>query len=117
MTKEQAELLKLGFSIDDTALLIVESALQWVLDNTTLQFDINKDDDLKALPANVRLFVVKYKEVMSTDIGVSSESIEGLSQSFNTGDKNNLLWDIAYSLLGDCLISPVSFVSAVDRWK
>lgn len=117
MTKEQAELLKLGFSIDDTTLLVVESALQWVLDNTTLQFDINKDDDLKALPANVRLFVVKYKEAMITDVGVSSESIEGLSHSFNTGDKSNLLWDLANSLLGDCLVSPVSFVSATDSWK
>lgn len=117
MTKEQAALLNLGYEIKDTDLLMIESALQWVLNNTTLQFDINKDDDLKALPANVRLFVVKFKEAMATDVSVSSESIEGLSQSFNTSDKSSLLWDLASSLLGDCLVSPVSFVSAVSRWK
>lgn len=117
MTKEQAALLNLGFEIKDTDLLMIESALQWVLNNTTLRFDVNKDDDLKALPASVRLFVVKFKEAMATDVSVSSESIEGLSQSFNTSDKNSLLWDLASSLLGDCLVSPVSFVSAVSRWK
>ena len=58
MTKEQIEILKLGIApIDDRTILIVESALEWVQNNTTLEFDINNDDDLKALPSCVRLFI------------------------------------------------------------
>lgn len=116
MTKEQAAKLNLGIPLNDSVLLIVESALTWVLDNTTLDFDINKDEDLTQLPANVRLFVVKYHELMSTSEGVTSESIEGLSQSFNTSNKSGLIWQIAESLLTKWLKSPVSFVPAVSRW-
>ena len=61
MTKEQIEILKLGIApIDDRTILIVESALEWVQHNTTLEFDINNDEDLKALPSCVRLFIIKY---------------------------------------------------------
>lgn len=116
MTSEQLEGLNLGLPNNAETLLMVESGLQWVLDNTTLEFDINNIEELKALPAPVRLFVIKFCEAMSISAGVASESIEGLSQSFNSGDKSALLWEIAESLLGKWLVSPVRFVSAVSRW-
>ena len=77
MTKEQIALLNLGLPNNPQTELMIESALQWVLDNTTLKFDINKEEDLKALPAQVKLFALKYNELMSISAGVSSESIEG----------------------------------------
>lgn len=116
MTSEQVKNLKLGIPLNDFSLLIVESALTWVLDNTTLEFDITNDEDLENLPANVRLFAVKYHELMTASEGVTSESIEGLSQSFNTSNKSGLIWQIAESLLAKWLKSPVSFVPAVSRW-
>ena len=116
MTREQAELLKIPIS-DDISVLYIESALQWVLEHTTLEFDINNDEDLRALPPQVRLFATKFNELMATSEGVTSESIEGLSQSFNTSDKSGLIWQLAESLLDKWLKSSVTFVSASNRWN
>jgi hypothetical protein len=118
MTKEQIEILKLGIApIDDRTILIVESALEWVQHNTTLEFDINNDEDLKALPSCVRLFIIKYFDVNMISAGVSSESIEGLSQSFDTTDKSALIWQFAEELLYPYLKSRVRFVSAKKKWR
>lgn len=116
MTNEQVKVLNLDLPNNAQTCLMVESALQYVLDNTTLTFDIENMEELKALPAQVRLFVLKYNEAMSISAGVASESIEGLSQSFSSGDKSALLWELAESLLNKWLVSPVRFVPAVRRW-
>lgn len=117
VTAEQVTFLRLGIQpIDDRLCMLVESGLLWVLKNTTLKFDINNDSDLKALPASVRLFIVKYIEIMKLRSGVTSESISNLSQSFDTTDKNTLLWQTAEELLSDVLNSSVSFTSARKRW-
>lgn len=116
MTNEQLEGLNLGLPNNAETLLMVESGLQWVLDNTTLEFDINNIEELKALPAPVRLFVMKYNELLSKDQSVSSESIESLSQSFRQTGADELLWSIADALLGSYLKGRVRFVSAVSRW-
>lgn len=118
MTREQIELLHLGIApIDDRAIIIVESGLEWVKANTTLEFDMNKDDDLTALPSVVKLFIVKFFDVQMISAGVSSESIEGLSQSFDTSDKSVLIWQFANELLSPYLKSRVSFVAATKRWQ
>ncbi|MCD8091037.1 MAG: hypothetical protein LUD81_10560 [Clostridiales bacterium] len=118
MTTDQVKLLKLGIEpVDDKLCLAVESGLEWVLKNTSLSFDITSDDDLAALPANVRLFAAKYAEIMRLRFGISSESISNLSQSFNTSDFLDLISDLAEELLGDEITSGVKFVSAVRRWK
>lgn len=116
MTIEQVKTLELGIDPNVQTTIIVESALNWVRDNTTLEFDCNSDDDLKALPANVRLFVLRYLDIMSTSGGVQSESIEGLSQSF-ASDKNSALWDYAEQLLSKWLKSAVKFVPATQKWS
>lgn len=118
MTKEQVENLKLGIApIDDRVILIIESGLEWVKSNTTLEFDVNSDNDLQALPSCVRLFLVGFLDIQELRAGVSSESIEGLSQSFNSTDKNALIWQLAEELLSDYLKSRVKFIPAQRRWE
>lgn len=118
VTAEQVKILRLGIQpIDDRLCLLVESGLLWVLKNTTLKFQIDSVKDLEALPANVRLFIVKYVEIMKLRSGISSESISNLSQSFDTTDKSSLLWEAAEELLSDVLKSRCSFVTAQKRWK
>lgn len=118
MTAQQIELLRLGIApIDERVTLIIESGLEWVKENTTLEFDMNNDEDLRALPSCVRLFLIKFFDVNTLSAGVSSESIEGLSQSFSQTSDDKLTWDIAYNLLGGYLKSRVRFVAAQRRWE
>lgn len=114
MTEEQVKSLDLGIApIDTRTILIVESGLEWVQKNTTLEIDM---DNLKALTPSVRLFLVKFFDVQMLSTGVTSESIEGMSQSFDTSDKKALIWQYAEELLGDYLIRGIRFVSAKNRW-
>lgn len=118
MTAEQIQTLKLGIApIDERVTLIIESGLEWVKQNTTLNFDMNNDEDLKALPSTVRLFLTKFFDVQMMSAGVTSESIEGLSQSFDTGDKSAMIWQFAEELLSPYLISRVKFVAAQKKWR
>lgn len=109
MTKEQANNLHIGLSDpDELTLLLIESALSFVLANTSLSFNMNDDAELAGLPAPVKLFVARYVELQSATPGVTSESIEGLSQSFSS-DRNGDLWSLAQCLLGPWLTSGVTF--------
>lgn len=117
MTKPQIELLHLGIApIDDRVTLIVESGLEWVKENTTLEFDMNKDEELQALPSSVRLFLVKFFDVNMLSAGIASESIEGLSQSYESGDKSAMIWQFAEELLSPYLKSRIRFVAAERKW-
>jgi len=118
MTKEQTESLNLGITpIDSKTVLIVESALEWVKEHTNLEFDITNTDDIQALPSSVRLFIIKFFDIQMLNTGVASESIEGLSQSYDTTDKTALLWQFAEELLSAWLKPRIRFVSAVNSWK
>lgn len=91
--------------------VIRQAALEWVKKNTT--FDIAIDP----LPASVEMFISKYEEIMNLRPGVASESISGLSQSFN-GDISALLKQYAAELIGEeYVISDVRVVVAEKRWK
>lgn len=117
MTSQLVENLKLGISpIDDRTTLVIESGLEWIKQNTTLEFDIDSEDDLKALPACARLFLVKFFDVQMLSTGISSESIEGLSQSFDTSDKSAMIWQFAEELLAPYLKGNVRFVAATAKW-
>lgn len=114
-----ADILKaadIPVSNDAVALLQAESAFDWMLANTTLAFNKDDAESIKALPACAKLFVVKYSEAMSLREGVASQSIEGLSQSFKATDKSTALWQLANSLLGDYLKSQVRVIPAKRRW-
>ena len=117
MTTQQIELLRLGIApIDDRVVLIIESGLDWVKDNTTLKFDVNNDEELKALPSCVRLFLTKFFDVQMLSVGVTSESIEGMSQSFDTSDKSAMIWQFANELLKPYLKCGINFIPAQRKW-
>ncbi len=118
MTEQQVQKLKLGIApITERDILIVESGLEWVKANTTLEFDMNNDEDLAALPSCVRLFLIKFSDIQTMGTGVLSESIEGLSLSFADTDKNALLWQYAEELLSNFLKPRVRFVHAQRKWR
>lgn len=117
MTKEQVEKLNLGIEpVDSRTIIMVESAFHWINDNTTLHIDYNSDDVLNSLDGNVKLFIINYIDVMNLRPGISSESIGGMSQSFENTSKSDLLWQCACELFGNFLKSQMSFVPAKSRW-
>lgn len=113
MTSKEIQSLNLGIDESDSkAVLSVETAIEWLAENTTLDMT-----DLENLPAAARLFISKFCEITSLQSGVSSESIEGLSQSFSTGNTTDMVWDLASNLLSSYLKSRVRFVAAEKRWN
>ena len=113
LTKEQIESLKLGISpIDEKAILIISAGVEWIGNNTTID-----TSDVSKMPASACLFLVKYFDIQKLKTGVASQSIEGLSQSFNTGATSTLVWQAAEELLSGYLKSRVQFVSAQKRWR
>lgn len=112
LTNKQIESLNIGINTEDpTAVLQAQAAIEWLADHTKIN-----TTQIEKLPACAKLFIVKFCEINNLQSGVASESIEGLSQSFNTSDKESMLWDIANTLLGSYLISRVRFVVAQDKW-
>lgn len=102
---------------DAIAALRAEAALDWMALNTTLKIDKADAESIKALPASAKLFVIKFGETMRLKGGVASQSIEGLSQSFDTNASNGaLIWSLAQSLLQGHLKSQVRVMPAKRRW-
>ena len=99
-----------------TALLQAEAAIEWMAANTALTFDKDDQASINALPACAKLFVVKYSELMNLRAGVASQSIEGLSMSFNTASHDIMVWQLARNLLQGYLKSQVSVYPAKRRW-
>ena len=117
MTKEQVEKLNLGIiPVDSRTIIMVESAFNWINDNTTLHIDCNSDDVLNSLDGNIKLFIINYIDIMNLRPGISSESLGGMSQSFENISKSDLLWQYAYELFGNYVKSQMSFVTAKSRW-
>lgn len=116
ITDEQIKILNLGIQpINDRICLLVENALIWVQKNTKITFDI---EDLTTLTADIRLFIVKYVEVMRLRAGITSESIGGLTQSFDTKDLNTAMWQIATEVFTDDELLPnCEFIGAKNRWR
>lgn len=112
MTKQEIENLNLGISpINSKEELIINAGIEWLEDNTTVDTKAIED-----FPSCVKLFLVKFYELQKAPTGVTSESIEGLSQSFSNADKNDLVMQYAEELLGKYLVSKVRFVQASPKW-
>lgn len=112
MTPE--DIVILGIPIEPTTenAIAVESGLAWIEHNTTF-----KHVDGEEYPANVKLFLLKFAEIMLKNSTVASESIGGMSQSFSTGDKTGfLLRQYAEELLGEWYSGGAIFVPAVKKW-
>lgn len=103
---------RLSLPLDSTDELAVSSAIAWLGENTTLDID-----NPEQLPSEARLFIVKYCELMAANGGVTSESIAGMSQSFDTKTLSQSIWEYANALLGQHLKSQVRFKSAVKKWE
>ena len=93
------------------------AALEYIANNTILAVDLNDVETVKALPFSAKLFVQEYEEVVSASSVIANESIEGLSQSFNTGDKASLINALANTYLSQWLKGKITFVSAKKRWN
>lgn len=113
MTQQEIQSLNLGISpIDTKAEIIINAGVEWLADNTTID-----TSDIDNLPSCAKLFLTKFYDIQKLNTGVSSESIEGLSHSFDTTDKSALLMQFAEELLGKYLVSKVRFVQASPRWR
>jgi hypothetical protein len=117
ITANEVESLNLPIQANDVEnCLLIENALNWIKDNTTISINMN---DLTSIQANVRLFIIKYIDIMKLPIGVTSESATGLSQSFDTTDKSELILSLARSIFSDDVVTAgkVKFIAANDRWE
>lgn len=97
--------------------LTIDTALEWLQSNTTLVFGITNADEIKALPSGARLFILKFVEMMSMGAGVSSESIAGMSQSFDTTSKKALITQYAGELLSGYMKSNLNVKYAASQWS
>lgn len=117
MTVEELTAASIPLTGNDAAsVLRAEAALDWMLEHTTLEFNKANMESINALPACAKLFVGQYSDIMKRRMGVTSQSIEGLSQSFSTTDKSIEIMQIANSLLGAYLKSQVRVIPARRRW-
>lgn len=117
ISKENVEKLGLAIKpVDERVTIIVTAAYEWVQKNTTLKFDIENIEELNALPAMVKLFVIRFFDLNMLSAGVQSESIEGLSQTFTNKSLDTLIWEAANELLSGYLTYGIRFVQAENRW-
>ena len=76
--------------MDAKAEIIINSGIEWISDNTTID-----TTDLSNFPSSAKLFLIKFYDLQKLRTGVTSQSIEGLSQSFDTSGIDNKLWQDA----------------------
>ena len=105
---------ELGLNISNV--LKGNAALEHIANNTTLTVDLEDFETVKALPFSAKLFVEKYEEVVSASSTVSNESIEGLSLSFKTDSKADILTDLENTYLSEWLKGKITFIPAQKRW-
>lgn len=117
MRLEELNAAGIPLSGNGSQVLYAEAALDWMRDNTTLTFDKADAASIEALPACAKLFVVKYTEIIQRKVGVTSQSIEGMSQSFDASENTTaMLWSLANTLLSAYLKSQVRVIPARRRW-
>ena len=95
---------------DPKVVLLVEAAMVWIESHTNFIFGAEQP-----VPANVRLFILKFCEVMECTPGVASESIAGISQSFFEGGNGQVLKEYAAELLSEWYKNG-AFLPAKKRW-
>lgn len=97
--------------------VVTMAALEWLAEYTTLTVRLDDPEAYASLPARAQLFVQKYTELLMRNTGVTSQSIEGLSQTFASADNcTALIWQLANTLLQKDLKSRVTVYPAKRRW-
>lgn len=112
ITAEQLVQASIFTEADAQDCLWAEAGLGWLKAHTTLPLDRLS---LKELPAGAKLFLQKYCDTMEQN-GIASESIEGLSQSFTSGNAELLLLTLAQNLLPEWFRS-FQFVPKQQLWE
>ena len=115
MTAKEFE--SLGLPLTASSQFFVESGLEWLRDNTTLEFDIMDMESVKALSSSARLFLVKFSEICSRDTGVTGESVGPMSQDFTTDSVEKQTMSLARQLLKAYLKPNVKFIPCKRRWS
>ena len=107
-----------GWSGGEAAALLADAALDWLKRNTKLEFDGAEPESVKALPAGARVFITRFAELMEDAGHVVSESMAGMSQTFQTGGRAAMLFQLARELIGPELLTAgtVAFGPRVRRW-
>lgn len=97
--------------------IMVKAGLEWLAEHTTIPIDLEDSEAFTGLPSRAQLFVRKYGEIMQRSPGVTSQSIEGLSMSFDASENmDKSIWALARALLGADLKSQVRVIPARRRW-
>lgn len=118
MTPKDLQEIGLSFPCATPAIcLMAEAALEWVLNHTTLEFDPKNLQEVKCLPPGVKLFVIKYVEVMNATAGVKHENLQNMTLIFSSKEKGDLIRQYAGELMGDALKSGACFFRAKNRWS
>ena len=115
LDKAWIDALELGIPLGPLQRLAVDSAFAWLAENTTLNLDPEMPPE--EIPANVKMFIIKFVQLVARDGSVTSQSIEGLSQSFNSEDIWLQLRRYAQELFGAEYVSDVRFIRAVRQWQ
>lgn len=116
MTLDEFNQIIIPVKKDETKLLYFEAAIDWLKENTTLKF--NKTvEAINALPANVKLFLLQFCDLIERDITVQSESIAGMSQSFKSDGMEDLLWSLAKSLISGYLKGRCKITPCIHKWR
>lgn len=113
------EELGLPINITQGNTLYIESGLEWLKENTKLNFNTDDVESIKALPSGAKLFLCKYTEVMENSGMVVSESMAGMSQSFADPSRNaEILFSMAKSLIGEqYLKSQFHCIPHTSAWR
>lgn len=112
MTTEQIKNLNIGIDTEDIdTVLKAEAAVEWIAEHTTID-----TTDLENFPARAKLFIKGFIQISKLKPGVASHSIEGLSLSFTGGNKADMIWDLATTLLRTDIKSQIQFIPAQRRF-
>ena len=111
------EFRELNLPVEDSDQLYVESGLEWLRDNTTLEMDLADLEAIKQLPASARLFLVKYCELLNRDMGIISENVGPMTQSFSSDSVTKQAANLAKQILKPWLKPEVTFIPCRRRWR
>lgn len=110
------EFRNLDLPVENLDQLYAESGLEWLRDNTTLEVDLADPETIKSLPASARIFLVKYCELLGRDLGVTSETVGPMSQSFSSDSVSKQTANLARQILKPWLKPEVTFIPCRRRW-
>lgn len=115
LTDELIAQIGLTGKLHESDSVVFNAGLEWLSSNTDLQTDT--EDAVLALPASAWAFLWKYVSLIGQSGRViASESIGGLSRSYQSEDLTAALGKLAEQLLPGHFKGGVRSVSDYSRW-